>query len=66
MIEIVDTSASAHQFTVTSSFGVSNSSVSNYKLTQLFAGADRALYQSKDLGRNQVFNYLTYPFAFDN
>ena len=64
-IEQVDTSASGHEFTITASFGVSDSSVCGYEFTKLFAGADRALYQSKDLGRNQVFNYQTNLFAFD-
>lgn len=64
-IEEVDTSATGHQFTLTASFGVSDSSVCGYEFTKLFAGADRALYQSKDFGRNQVFNYQTNPFAFD-
>jgi diguanylate cyclase (GGDEF)-like protein len=65
-IEKVDTSASNHQFTITASFGISDSSVCGYEFTQLFAGADRALYQSKDLGRNQVFNYQTNAFAFNS
>jgi diguanylate cyclase (GGDEF)-like protein len=65
-IEKVDTSASNHQFTITASFGISDSSVCGYEFIQLFAGADRALYQSKDLGRNQVFNYQTNAFAFNS
>jgi diguanylate cyclase (GGDEF)-like protein len=64
-IEKIDTSATGHQFTLTASFGVSDASVCGYEFTQLFAGADRALYQSKDLGRNQVFNFQTNSFAFD-
>ncbi|MFT5924043.1 MAG: diguanylate cyclase (GGDEF)-like protein [Paraglaciecola sp.] len=64
-IEKIDTSATEHQFTLTASFGVSDSSVCGYEFTTLFAGADRALYQSKDLGRNQVFNYQANSFAFD-
>ena len=64
-IEKVDTSATGHQFTLTASFGVSDSSVCGYEFTTLFAGADRALYRSKDLGRNQVFNYQENSFALD-
>jgi diguanylate cyclase (GGDEF)-like protein len=64
-IEKIDTCATGHQFTLTASFGVSDSSMCGYEFTTLFAGADRALYQSKDLGRNQVFNYQMNAFAFD-
>jgi diguanylate cyclase (GGDEF)-like protein len=64
-IEKVNTSESGQQFTLTARFGVSDSSVCGYEFTPLFAGADRALYQAKDLGRNQVFNYQTNSFAFD-
>lgn len=64
-IEKVDTSASGHQFTLTASFGVSDSSTCDYEFTKLFAGADRALYQSKDLGRNQVFSYQANAFTFN-
>ena len=64
-IEKIDTSTTGHRFTLTASFGVSDSSMCGYEFTTLFAGADRALYQSKDLGRNQVFNYQTNAFAFD-
>lgn len=64
-IQQIDTSTTGHQFTLTASFGVSDSSMCGYEFTTLFAGADRALYQSKDLGRNQVFNYQTNAFAFD-
>jgi diguanylate cyclase (GGDEF)-like protein len=64
-IEKIDTSVSGYHFTLTASFGVSDSSVCGFEFTKLFAGADRALYQSKDLGRNQVFNYQTNSFAFD-
>lgn len=63
-IEKIDTSASGHQFTLTASFGVSDSSVCGYEFTALFAGADKALYRSKNLGRNQVFNYQENAFAF--
>jgi diguanylate cyclase (GGDEF)-like protein len=64
-IEKVDTSASGHKFALTASFGVADSSVCSYDFTTLFAGADRALYQAKDLGRNQVYNYQANSFAYD-
>jgi diguanylate cyclase (GGDEF)-like protein len=64
-IEKVDTTSSGHQFTLTASFGVSDSSVCGYEFTKLFAGADRALYQAKDLGRNRVFNYQANSYVFD-
>jgi diguanylate cyclase (GGDEF)-like protein len=64
-IEKVDTSASGHQFALTASFGVADSSVCSYEFTTLFAGADKALFQAKDLGRNQVYNYQAHSFAFD-
>jgi diguanylate cyclase (GGDEF)-like protein len=64
-IEKVDTSISGHQFALTASFGVSDSSACGYEFTKLFAGADRALYQAKDLGRNKVFNYQANYYIFD-
>ena len=64
-IEKVDSLSSGHQFTLTASFGVSDSSVCGYEFTKLFAGADRALYQAKDLGRNKVFNYQSNSYIFD-
>jgi diguanylate cyclase (GGDEF)-like protein len=63
-IEKVDSSVSGHQFTLTASFGVSDSSICGHEFTKLFAGADRALYQAKDLGRNKVFNYQTNSYVF--
>ena len=65
-IEKVESSVTGHQFSLTASFGVSDSSVCGYEFTRLFAGADRALYQAKDFGRNKVFNYQANAYVFDN
>lgn len=56
-IEKIDTRETDHEFRITASFGVSETLTCGYKLDKLFAGADAALYCSKDSGRNRV-----YPF----
>ena len=63
-IEKFDSSVSGHQFTLTASFGVSDSSICGHEFTKLFAGANGALHQAKDLGRNKVFNYQTNSYVF--
>jgi diguanylate cyclase (GGDEF)-like protein len=52
-----DFSSSGHELEVTASFGISDSSNCEYNFEKLFAGADFALYQSKDMGRNRVVQY---------
>lgn len=52
-----DFSSSGHDLEVTASFGISDSSNCEYNFEKLFAGADFALYQSKDMGRNRVVQY---------
>jgi diguanylate cyclase (GGDEF)-like protein len=53
--EIELTNQSAQQvFTLTASFGVANAPTQAYDFETLFEAADKALYQSKDLGKNQV------------
>ncbi len=54
-IERIDTSPTGHKFIVTASFGVADTSLCGYNLDRLFAGADTALYSSKEHGRNQVY-----------
>ncbi|MDC0602934.1 GGDEF domain-containing protein [Aliiglaciecola sp.] len=56
-IEKIDTRETDHNFRITASFGVSETLTCGYNLDKLFAGADAALYCSKDSGRNRV-----YPF----
>ena len=56
-IEQADFSPSGHDLAVTASFGISDSSNCDYNFEKLFAGADFALYQSKDMGRNRVVQY---------
>ncbi|MDX1537929.1 GGDEF domain-containing protein [Arsukibacterium sp.] len=53
----IDCSHNEHQFTLSASFGVSGSELSNYDLKQLLADADKAMYQAKAKGRNQVVEY---------
>lgn len=56
-IEHIQSSMSEYQFKLTVSAGVSNSSQAGYKLENLYAAADLALYQSKHYGRNRVYEY---------
>ncbi|MDX1677334.1 GGDEF domain-containing protein [Arsukibacterium sp.] len=52
----INTEQYDHQITITASFGVSDVSQSGYDLTELLADADKALYQAKRKGRNQVYS----------
>jgi len=56
-IEQADFTSSGHNLEVTASFGIADSSNCDYNFEKLFAGADFALYQSKDMGRNRVVQY---------
>lgn len=56
-IENIDSSDSGHQFSFTASFGVVDTLLAGYKLETLITAADLALFQSKNFGRNQVFQY---------
>lgn len=56
-IESIDTSASGHQMSLTASFGVSDTASVGYTLDNLFSASDLALYQSKQFGRNKVYEY---------
>lgn len=56
-IEAVDTWETGHRFKLTASFGVCDTSLVGYKLDNLASAADLALYQSKQYGRNQVYEY---------
>ncbi|GAC14914.1 GGDEF domain-containing protein [Aliiglaciecola lipolytica] len=58
-IERIDTGETEHKFKITASFGVSDASLCGYSLERLFAGADTALYDSKENGRNRVYRYNT-------
>ncbi|MFT6284723.1 MAG: diguanylate cyclase (GGDEF)-like protein [Arenicella sp.] len=64
-IEQADFTSSGHDLDVTASFGIADSSNCEYNFEKLFAGADYALYQSKDLGRNRVVQYQQEAVAFD-
>lgn len=48
------TSDSGYDFSLTASFGVSDTSASGYKLEGLMHDADQAMYQAKSSGRNRV------------
>lgn len=53
----IDCNSSEHNFSLSASFGVSGSELSGYDLKQLLADADKAMYQAKARGRNQVVEY---------
>ncbi|WP_212682307.1 tetratricopeptide repeat-containing diguanylate cyclase [Arsukibacterium tuosuense] len=53
----IDCNSNEHQFSLSASFGVSGSEISGYDLKQLLADADKAMYQAKAKGRNQVVEY---------
>jgi diguanylate cyclase (GGDEF)-like protein len=52
-----DYSPSGYNIELTASFGIADSSTCDYNFEKLFAGADVALYQSKDLGRDRVIQH---------
>ena len=56
-IESLESTGSGEEFKITASFGVADAANCAYDFDKLFAGADAALYRSKDLGRNQVYGY---------
>jgi diguanylate cyclase (GGDEF)-like protein len=56
-LEALDSLESGYAFKITASFGVADVKTCGYDFFKLFAGADAALYQSKDEGRNQVLLY---------
>ncbi|MDO6710412.1 GGDEF domain-containing protein [Aliiglaciecola sp. 2_MG-2023] len=56
-IASIDTHETDHQFKITASFGVADASTCGYSLEKLFAGADTALYESKENGRNRVYQF---------
>ncbi|GAB3036825.1 hypothetical protein GCM10027098_38740 [Bowmanella dokdonensis] len=60
-IASIDTSPSSEQFTLTASFGVADTQVCGYDFDQLYGCADKALYQSKEQGRNRVYRYIQSP-----
>jgi diguanylate cyclase (GGDEF)-like protein len=63
-IEQADYTSSGHALDVTASFGIADSSNCEYDFEKLFAGADFALYQSKDMGRNRVAQYQQEAVTF--
>ncbi|WP_372873354.1 GGDEF domain-containing protein [Shewanella sp.] len=52
-----DTLACGHDFVLTASFGVTDSTLAGYSLDILLAQADKAMYSAKHGGRNQVKAY---------
>lgn len=64
-IENINTLESDHDFKITASFGVTDSAISGYTLEKLFAGADAALYYSKENGRNQVYRFNSQQMAIE-
>lgn len=49
-----ETEGSGYQFSITASFGLTDSERCGYQLDKLYACADAALYCSKDAGRNRI------------
>ena len=60
----IDSQGCGHQFSLSASFGVSDAQSCGYQLDRLFAGADAALYQCKDFGRNRVYPFESQQLAF--
>lgn len=56
-IEEISTSPTGKQFKITASFGIADSDTCGFSFDKLFAGADAALYESKNHGRNQVYQF---------
>ena len=56
-IENIDTKDTGFDFTITASFGVSDSNLCEHNFDKLYGCADAALYQSKSHGRNQVYQF---------
>ena len=53
----IDSAASGHQFYVSASFGVTDTTNSGYVYTKLMTQADKAMYTAKVAGRNMVIDY---------
>jgi diguanylate cyclase (GGDEF)-like protein len=53
-IENIDTAESGFDFKITASFGITTSEKSGFIYTDIMSDADKALYQAKDNGRNQI------------
>ncbi|NMH59439.1 tetratricopeptide repeat-containing diguanylate cyclase [Alteromonas ponticola] len=60
-IAAIDTAETGATFKVTASFGVADTKLCGYKFQHLYACADKAMYRSKDEGRNRVYVYDGYP-----
>ncbi|MFT6897526.1 MAG: diguanylate cyclase (GGDEF)-like protein [Paraglaciecola sp.] len=64
-IAAIDSQGCGHQFSLTASFGVSDAQTCGYQLDKLFAGADAALYNCKDSGRNRIHRFESNQLAFE-
>lgn len=64
-IEAIDSSACAHVFPVSASFGVASTADAGYELSALLSQADHALYRAKREGRNLVREYVSEPGSGD-
>lgn len=62
-IERISSVPTSHNFNLSASFGVSDNVSCGYDLDRLFAGADSALYYSKEHGRNKVYQFDQQQFS---
>ncbi len=53
----IDSSITGHEFSVTASFGISCTEQVGYELPLLLSTADKAMYHSKDNGRDRLTTY---------
>jgi diguanylate cyclase (GGDEF)-like protein len=53
----IETTSIEYDFSLSASFGVSGSNISGYDIKQLLSDADKAMYQAKTNGRNQVVEF---------
>lgn len=59
-VQAIDTQPSGHAFSITASFGVATRAVGEHtSYEELLVAADKALYMSKNTGRNRISTYAS-------